>query len=85
MRRMSEPGLYANASFRLKGNNVREPVDTLEAYSRDLQRPPFVIDEPIEVEGLFRTIKNLLAVDNISFTVETGEIFGFSMTPCLRS
>ena len=31
----------------------------------------------IEVEGLSRTFKNLRAVDNISFTVEAGEIFGF--------
>ena len=31
----------------------------------------------IEVAGLSRTFKNLRAVDNISFTVETGEIFGF--------
>ncbi len=31
----------------------------------------------IEVEALFRTFKNLLAVDNIGLTVETGEIFGF--------
>ena len=31
----------------------------------------------IEVEGLSRTFKNLRAVDNISFTVGAGEIFGF--------
>jgi ABC-2 type transport system ATP-binding protein len=31
----------------------------------------------IEVAGLSRTFKNLRAVDNISFTVEAGEIFGF--------
>ena len=31
----------------------------------------------IEVAGLSRTFKNLQAVDNISFTVEAGEIFGF--------
>ena len=31
----------------------------------------------IEVVGLSRTFKNLRAVDNISFTVEAGEIFGF--------
>src|SRR6266478_4279626 len=31
----------------------------------------------IEVEGLSRTFKTLRAVDRISFTVETGEIFGF--------
>lgn len=31
----------------------------------------------IEVAGLSRTFKNLRAVDNISFTVEPGEIFGF--------
>jgi len=31
----------------------------------------------IEVEGLSRTFKSLLAVNNISFTVEAGEIFGF--------
>lgn len=31
----------------------------------------------IEVEGLSRTFKDLHAVDNISFTVEAGEIFGF--------
>lgn len=31
----------------------------------------------IEVEGLSRTFKDLRAVDNISFTVEAGEIFGF--------
>ena len=31
----------------------------------------------IEVAGLSRTFKNLRAVDNISFTVDAGEIFGF--------
>jgi len=31
----------------------------------------------IEVSGLSRTFNNLRAVDNISFTVEVGEIFGF--------
>ena len=31
----------------------------------------------IEVEGLSRTFKTLRAVDNISFTVDAGEIFGF--------
>ena len=31
----------------------------------------------IEVEGLSRTFNDLQAVDNISFTVEAGEIFGF--------
>ena len=31
----------------------------------------------IEVTGLSRTFNNLRAVDDISFTVETGEIFGF--------
>lgn len=31
----------------------------------------------IEVEGLSRTFNGLQAVDNISFTVEAGEIFGF--------
>ena len=31
----------------------------------------------IDVVGLSRTFKNLRAVDNISFTVEAGEIFGF--------
>jgi ABC-2 type transport system ATP-binding protein len=31
----------------------------------------------IEVVGLSRTFKNLRAVDNISFTVDAGEIFGF--------
>jgi ABC-2 type transport system ATP-binding protein len=31
----------------------------------------------IEVEGLSRTFKSLTAVDNISFTVDAGEIFGF--------
>ncbi len=31
----------------------------------------------IEVAGLSRTFKNVRAVDNISFTVEAGEIFGF--------
>ncbi len=31
----------------------------------------------IEVTGLSRTFKNLRAVDNISFTVNAGEIFGF--------
>ena len=31
----------------------------------------------IEVAGLSRTFNNLRAVDNISFTVEAGEIFGF--------
>ena len=31
----------------------------------------------IEVEGLSRTFNSLRAVDNISFTVEAGEIFGF--------
>ena len=31
----------------------------------------------IEVEGLSRTFKSLLAVNHISFTVEAGEIFGF--------
>jgi ABC-2 type transport system ATP-binding protein len=31
----------------------------------------------IEVEGLSRTFKGLRAVDNISFTVGAGEIFGF--------
>lgn len=31
----------------------------------------------IEVEGLSRTFNDLHAVDNISFTVEAGEIFGF--------
>ncbi len=31
----------------------------------------------IEVEGLSRTFHSLRAVDNISFTVEAGEIFGF--------
>lgn len=31
----------------------------------------------IEVEGLSRTFKSLRAVNNISFTVEAGEIFGF--------
>ena len=31
----------------------------------------------IEVAGLSRTFKNLRAVDNISFTVEAGKIFGF--------
>ena len=31
----------------------------------------------IEVAGLSRTFKDLRAVDNISFTVEAGEIFGF--------
>src|SRR5688572_26466492 len=31
----------------------------------------------IEVEGLSRTFDGLRAVDNISFTVEPGEIFGF--------
>jgi ABC-2 type transport system ATP-binding protein len=31
----------------------------------------------IEVEGLSRTFNDLRAVDNISFTVEAGEIFGF--------
>ena len=31
----------------------------------------------IEVTGLTRTFKDLRAVDNISFTVEAGEIFGF--------
>jgi ABC-2 type transport system ATP-binding protein len=31
----------------------------------------------IEVEGLSRTFNDLPAVDNISFTVEAGEIFGF--------
>ena len=31
----------------------------------------------IEVAGLSRTFKNLRAVDNISFTVAAGEIFGF--------
>lgn len=31
----------------------------------------------IEVEGLSRTFKDLHAVDNISFTVAAGEIFGF--------
>jgi ABC-2 type transport system ATP-binding protein len=31
----------------------------------------------IEVTGLSRTFKDLRAVDNISFTVEAGEIFGF--------
>jgi len=31
----------------------------------------------IEVEGLSRTFNSLLAVDNISFTVEAGEVFGF--------
>lgn len=31
----------------------------------------------IEVEGISRTFNSLRAVDNISFTVETGEIFGF--------
>jgi ABC-2 type transport system ATP-binding protein len=31
----------------------------------------------IEVEGLSRTFKDLHAVDNISFTVAVGEIFGF--------
>src|SRR5688500_2960353 len=31
----------------------------------------------IEVAGLSRTFNGLRAVDNISFTVETGEIFGF--------
>lgn len=31
----------------------------------------------IEVEGLSRTFKSLRAVDNISFTVDAGEIFGF--------
>src|SRR5687768_4411205 len=31
----------------------------------------------IEVEGLSRSFNRLRAVDNISFTVETGEIFGF--------
>ena len=31
----------------------------------------------IEVEGLSRSFNSLLAVDNISFTVEPGEIFGF--------
>jgi ABC-2 type transport system ATP-binding protein len=31
----------------------------------------------IEVAGLSRTFKNLRAVDNISFTVDAGEVFGF--------
>ena len=31
----------------------------------------------IEVEGLSRTFNDLQAVDNISFTVEVGEVFGF--------
>src|SRR5688572_27554010 len=31
----------------------------------------------IEVVGLSRTFKNLRAVDNISFTVRAGEVFGF--------
>lgn len=31
----------------------------------------------IEVDGLSRTFANLRAVDNISFTVEAGEVFGF--------
>jgi ABC-2 type transport system ATP-binding protein len=31
----------------------------------------------IEVEGLSRTFNDLQAVDNISFTVEAGEVFGF--------
>jgi len=31
----------------------------------------------IEVDGLSRTFNSLRAVDNISFTVEAGEIFGF--------
>jgi ABC-2 type transport system ATP-binding protein len=31
----------------------------------------------IEVEGLSRTFNGLHAVDNISFTVEAGEVFGF--------
>jgi ABC-2 type transport system ATP-binding protein len=31
----------------------------------------------IEVEGLSRSFNDLQAVDNISFTVEAGEIFGF--------
>lgn len=31
----------------------------------------------IEVEGLSRSFNHLRAVDNISFTVDTGEIFGF--------
>jgi ABC-2 type transport system ATP-binding protein len=31
----------------------------------------------IEVEGLSRSFNRLQAVDNISFTVDTGEIFGF--------
>src|SRR5436190_824056 len=31
----------------------------------------------IEVEGLSRTFNDRKAVDNISFTVEAGEIFGF--------
>jgi len=31
----------------------------------------------IEVEGLSRTFNDVRAVDNISFTVEAGEIFGF--------
>jgi ABC-2 type transport system ATP-binding protein len=31
----------------------------------------------IEVEGLSRTFNSLRAVDNISFTVDAGEIFGF--------
>ena len=31
----------------------------------------------IEVDGLTRTFNNLRAVDNISFTVEAGEVFGF--------
>jgi ABC-2 type transport system ATP-binding protein len=31
----------------------------------------------IEVEGLSRTFNHLHAVDNISFTVEAGEVFGF--------
>jgi ABC-2 type transport system ATP-binding protein len=31
----------------------------------------------IEVENLSRTFNSLRAVDNISFSVEAGEIFGF--------